>query len=202
MSAAFFPEIPQGRPLWLVTLADLSLLLLGFFVLVAAHKSTDRKALAAAMRARFGVAASASARAPTAALTPETLPLAAAALYDFAPGAAAPYTSVDPLVAWARAATRDTRVTVRVTGLTDGSTADVDAESHSAVLLAVDRARGVARAIAQVVPGDRVMIATADSTHKRGVMLTLSYSRSEAPNQGGNGNRQDLAGRQCRSAGC
>ena len=91
-------------------------------------------------------------------------------------------------------AARDDRAQVRITGLADGSAADRDPLSGSATLLAADRARAVALALNQagVLPGDRIAIATAVSPGRRGVLLTMGFA----------GNRQDLAGRQCRLAGC
>ena len=49
-----FPEPSASRPLWLMTLADLALLLVGFLVLVQAT-SLDRDALAKVLREGFGV---------------------------------------------------------------------------------------------------------------------------------------------------
>ena len=60
---------PPARPLWLWTLADLALLLVGFFVLVQA---TDRQALAKGLREGFGGAVVDSVK-------PDPIPLAAAA---------------------------------------------------------------------------------------------------------------------------
>ena len=46
-------DVAPGRPLWLTTLADLSLLLVGFFVFLQASQTVDRQALAAGIRAGF-----------------------------------------------------------------------------------------------------------------------------------------------------
>ena len=49
---ALYPDRPAAKPLWLVTLADLALLLVGFFVLIQA---TERpRAVTDALRASFG----------------------------------------------------------------------------------------------------------------------------------------------------
>lgn len=194
MTASFFPDAPPLRPLWLITLADLALLLLGFFVLVAAHQGKDRAALAEGVRRGFGGEAAAAAPVPAPRPTPDPIPLAAAALYGFAPASAALPEPPAALIAWAREAARDSRAQVRITGLADGSAADRDPLSGSATLLAADRARAVALALNQagVLPGDRIAIATAVSPGRRGVLLTMGFA----------GNRQDLAGRQCRLAGC
>ena len=54
MNDAFaFPDATAAKPLWLITLADLALLLVGFFVLVQAT-SLDRAALAKGLRAGPG----------------------------------------------------------------------------------------------------------------------------------------------------
>ena len=56
MTAGDYPDAPATRALWLVTLADLALLLVGFFVLLQANQHLDRKALARGMREGFGIA--------------------------------------------------------------------------------------------------------------------------------------------------
>ena len=67
------------------------------------------------------------------------MPVAAASL-SFAVGSAAP-TEPDPLFGpWAREALADPRVRLSIVGSTDGSAADVDPVTHSAVVLAADRA--------------------------------------------------------------
>lgn len=194
MTIAIFPDAPPLRPLWLITLADLALLLLGFFVLVAAHQGKDRAALAEGVRRGFGGNTAAAAPVPAPRPAPDPIPLAAAALYGFAPASATLPEPPAALIAWAREAARDDRVQVRITGLADGTPSDRDPLSGSATLLAADRARAVALALNQagVLPGDRIAIATALSPGRRGVLLTMSFA----------GNRQNLAGRQCRHAGC
>lgn len=173
MTAAFFPDAQPSRPIWLVTLADLALLLLGFFVLVMAHQGADRRAVIDGVRQGFAGTGTAVMK-----VAAEPSPVAAAALYDFAPGGADLPTAPDAVIAWARAAARDPRVAIRVTGLTDGSPADVDTLTGSAALLASDRARGVAGALAKAgaLPPGRVTISTSVQQGRRGVYLTLVYA--------------------------
>jgi len=180
-----FPDTPSGRPAWLITLADLALLLVGFFVFLQASHHLDRKALADGIRAGFGVA---PAPLPAAQKVPDPMPLAAAAMLDFAPGSAMLPASPASLVAWAREAARDPRVTLRVTGAVDGSTADVDPASGSGAILAADRARAVAVAIAaaRAVPAGRMTIVGApkpDHGH-RTVLVTLGFAGSRQTDAG------------------
>src|SRR3546814_12285360 len=88
-----------GRPIWLTTLADLGLLLVGFFVFVQATQDIDKRALANGFRAGFG-----GEPAPAA---PEPMPVAAAAMLNFVPGSAVLPSAPAGLIAWARPATRD-----------------------------------------------------------------------------------------------
>lgn len=145
MTDPFAP--PAGKPLWLVTLADLALLLLGFVVLVQA--TGNRAALAAGLRERFGDAA---------------LPVAVAAV-DFAPGS----TALDEprvVVGWARDALADPRVTVTITGAGD----------RGDVLLATDRARAVTGALIHAgLPARHFVVATSPVPGRR-VTLTLSFT--------------------------
>ncbi|WP_375396741.1 flagellar motor protein MotB [uncultured Sphingomonas sp.] len=156
---------PAVRPLWLFTLADLALLLIGFFVLIQA---TDRQSLTRGLRQGFG--APEDFPAPT----PPPIPLAAAAV-GFAPGSAVPQDN-GALIAWAHAATRDPRVTLRVTGGSDGTPADVDPTTGSGQLLAIDRARATAALliVRGVAPG-RLAIAAA-ATGRRGALVTMSFT--------------------------
>lgn len=140
---------PATRPLWLITLADLALLLVGFLVLIQA--TSDRGALARGLRDGFGTPA---VEAP--------MPLAAAAT-DFAPGSAA-LADPAPLVAWARDALADPRVVVSVTG-SDGAD----------VLLATDRARAVLAALlAAGLPPRRLALLTARGPAR--ATLTLAFA--------------------------
>ena len=162
-----FPAAPPARPLWLVTLADLALLLVGFLVLVQATRNEARGTLAAALRDRFGGAAGAE---------PPPMPVAAAGMMNFARGSAALPGSAAGLVAWAREAVRDPRVMLTVTGSTDGSAADLDPVSHSAAILAADRARATAATLAAAVPADRLVITTASRPGQRAALVTLAFA--------------------------
>ena len=167
-----FPLPLAARPLWLVTLADLALLLMGFLVLVNASHRIDRHALARGFRQGFG--ASDAALPPP----PAPMPVAAAASPDFATGTATLSTAPIALIAWARGATRDPRVLLTVTGSVDGSAADIDPATGSGIILAADRARAVATALiaAQVVAPGRLAIATTTRTGRRDVVATLAFA--------------------------
>jgi hypothetical protein len=167
-----FPATPPGRPLWLVTLADLALLLVGFLVLVQAMGNERRPALVDALRAEFGSAAPVP-HTPVAA-APPIMPVAAAAL-RFAPGSAEPLDPDPQLVPWAREALADPRVRLSVTAATDGSAADVDPLTHSAVVLAADRARAAAALIGPVA-ADRLTLSTATAPGQRTALVTLVFS--------------------------
>ena len=161
MTAIFEDEAP-ARPVWLMTLADLGLLLVGFFVFLQPHQM-DGKALAASLRAGFGATEAAPAMAVEMAL-----------VAGFAPGSAAPGDS-QAARDWAHAAARDPRTRLRITGETDGSPQDVDPVTGSAAILAADRARAVAAlliASGAVSPG-HIQIATAIG--QRRTLLTLGF---------------------------
>ena len=158
-----FPARAPDRPIWLVTLADLALLLVGFFVLLQANQKLDPRKLADGLREGFG--------APP--LAP--IPLAANAIGGFAPGSAALPEAPDALIRWAREAARDPRVSLTVTGGTDGGGADVDRATGSAAVLAADRARAVAAALGDVAPG-RILIATTNRPGRRRVVVTLAFA--------------------------
>ena len=146
-----FATAPARAP-WLVTLADLALLLLGFVVLVQA--TANRDALARSLRQRFGAVEAA-------------VPIAAAAA-DFAPGSAA-LTDPAPIVAWARDALRDPRVTVTVVGTA------MPGEAGGA-LLAADRARAaLAALVAAGLPADRLQLATGRAA-VRSATLTFAFT--------------------------
>ncbi|MCM8731249.1 flagellar motor protein MotB [Hephaestia sp. GCM10023244] len=161
-----------ARPIWLTTLADLGLLLVGFFVFVQATQNLDKRALANGFREGFGAAP-----APAA---PDPMPVAAAAMLNFAPGSATLPGAPDGLVAWARAATGDPRVTLRIAGSVDGSAADVDAATGSGAVLAADRARAVAAALARarVAPGRMTIVNAPDrpGQGRRQVLVTLGFA--------------------------
>lgn len=146
---------PPGKPLWLVTLADLALLLVGFLVLIQA--TTDRAALARGIREGFGASEAAPPPVP-----PMPVDAVAAA---FAPGVAT-LAEPAPLIAWARQALRDPRITLAVTG---------SATPDEGVLLAADRARAaLAALIAAGLPADRLQLATARAGGRR-VTLSLAF---------------------------
>ncbi|MDB5677902.1 OmpA family protein [Sphingomonas bacterium] len=154
---------PPARPLWLWTLADLALLLVGFFVLVQA---TDRQALAKGLREGFGGAVVDSVK-------PDPIPLAAAAV-AFAPGSAVPQ-SPAALAEFATVNLHDPRASLRVSGGTMGQS-DVDPATGSADLLAADRARAVAAyLINHGIAADRLIIAAA-GTGRRNALVTVSFT--------------------------
>lgn len=163
-SSSGYPDPTPGKPLWLITLADLALLLVGCLVLIQATQHIGGKALAKGMREGFG--------AHDVEVAP--LPVAAAGILDFAPGSAALPSSPAALVAWAREAASDPRVQLTVTGSTDGSRIDRDAATGSAAILASDRARAVAAVITAVAP-DRVTIATTTRPGRRAAMVTIAF---------------------------
>ncbi|QIG78711.1 flagellar motor protein MotB [Stakelama tenebrarum] len=168
IAATLEDTAPQGRPVWLTTLADLGLLLVGFFVFLHANQSLDGGAMAAGMREAFD--------GPQA---HEEMPVAIAAAVGFAPGSAAPVETA-PLIAWAREAARDPRTRLTVTGETDGSPADVDRETGSAAILAADRARAVAVLLVRsgAVPPERIALATGEG--RRRVIATLAYAGADS----------------------
>jgi len=178
VDAEDFPPAVVNRPVWLITLADLALLLVGFFVLLQANQSLDRHALAAGFRARFAADAT-----PAKAAAP--MPLAVARVQGFAPGSAT--MDVPPtIIAWARDATRDPRTALVITGYVDGSAGDVDPMTGSAALLAADRARMVAARLARDLPHSRLIVASDPgngAAGRRDVVIELGFA----------GNRQDAA---------
>lgn len=164
-----FPAFATARPLWLITLADLALLLVGFFVLLEANRQLDPRAITRAVAVGLGV-------------TPPPLAVAAEVVSGFARGSAALPASPDALAAWARGELRDPRVALRITGATDGSAADIDRATGSAALLATDRARAVAAALAaRGVPIERTQISNAEAGARRArhVLITLAFIGEE-----------------------
>ncbi|MEG3177795.1 flagellar motor protein MotB [Sphingomonas sp. RB3P16] len=171
------PEIALGRPIWLITLADLALLLVGFFVFVQASQHLDGQALAKGLREGFGVRGTAPTIAqPIAAKDPMAVSLGA--LGGFAAGSAVPPQATAAIVAWARDATRDPRVTLRITGAVDGSARDVDPVTGSGAMLAADRARAVATVllVAHAVPADRLTLVSAARPSGRSVTLSTGFA--------------------------
>jgi hypothetical protein len=160
-----FPEPAATRPLWLVTLADLALLLVGFLVLVQATKLNPHQ-LANGLRDGFGHDA------------PAAMPVEAITV-EFAPGSAAPQSTI-ALLAWAREAARDPRMALTVTGQADGSTADIERVTGSADALAADRARAVAAALAPVVPAGRLSLLTNVQPGRHAALVTLAFAGEPA----------------------
>lgn len=172
------PEITASRPAWLMTLADLALLLVAFFVFVQANQQLDGETLARGIRAGFGAADG------VAIVPPAPMPVSANALGGFAVGSAALPASVAPLVAWATDALRDPRAILAVTGMVDGSNEDVDPITQSGAVLAADRARTIVGVlIGHGVAPDRITITAAGRTGRRSVSVTTGFA----------GNRQTSA---------
>jgi outer membrane protein OmpA-like peptidoglycan-associated protein len=164
-----FDEDEPARAVWLTTLADLSLLLVGFFVFLQVN-TVDSHALAAGMRAGFGM--DADQPAPSVKPAP-AMALDLATVTGFAAGSTD--ASMADAIAWAQTVARDPRIQLQITGETDGSAADVDSATGSAAILAADRARAVATALvrAHVVAPNRIHIAT--GTGQRRAVLTLGF---------------------------
>lgn len=159
-----FPDFAPARAPWLVTLADLALLLVGFLLLV--QVTGDKTALARSLREGFG-----ERPAPA-------MPVLATATAEFAPGSAR--LGAEPaLIAWARDALRDPRVTLTLTGSVDGTVADVDPSTGSGGLLAADRARAVAAQLGRAVPGARLTITTATVPGRRAVTVAQTFAGEE-----------------------
>lgn len=169
MTVARFDAAAPARPVWLMTLADLALLLVGFFVFVQASQ-LDHGTLASAVRAGFD--------------TPEQaapIALDRAIVRGFAVGDATLPPSIATASRWAATAARDPRTRLLVTGHVDGSRADRDALGDNAALLASDRARTVAAALvrAGVVGRDRIVISTDPAPHGRHVTLAIGFAGSD-----------------------
>lgn len=162
---AVFDQALVRRPVWLITLADLSLLLVGFFVLLQAHGTTDRARVTRGIAAALGAA-------------PE--PVAVEAMrVSFAPGSAVP-TPTDALVRWAREATRDPRISLRLSAATDGTAADRDTDTASAAVLAADRARAIAAALVRGgIAEERFSITVDPRARARAVTVTLAFTGEE-----------------------
>ena len=163
MSAEQFEDAVPHRPLWLMTLADLALLLLGFLVLVQATAPQQREALAKGLRGGFGSVEQA-----------EPIQVAANGVTGFAQGSAAVPAGQAALIDWARDAVRDPRVRLIITG-SAGRGGDVDAATGSATILAADRARSIAASLTSVVPAERMTITTATGPGPRGVSVAMAF---------------------------
>ena len=155
-----FDEAPP-RPLWLMTLADLALLLVGFFVFLQANQTMGPREIAAALRSGFTS-------------QPVEMPVDLAVVRGFEPGSAELPDAAGAL-AWARDAARDPRTRLKITGEVDGTADDKDPVTGSGAILAADRARAVAAELVAsgAVSPDRIIITTA--TGQRRAVLTLGY---------------------------
>mgnify|MGYP002779806653 CR=1 FL=1 len=154
----------RGRPLWLITLADLSLLLVGFFVFLQAttHKSeAQQAAIEAGIREAFGGDPA------------QRLSVDANVVTGFAAGGADLPAGFADFAAWAREGLADPRTRLIVTGYADGSAADrIDG---SGLALAGLRADRVAAELARTLPADRIRSGAAVAPGARRVTLTISY---------------------------
>ncbi|MBR0553119.1 flagellar motor protein MotB [Stakelama marina] len=164
-------EAPRSaRPVWLTTLADLGLLLVGFFAFLQANRQVDGTALADGLRAGFVAQQSAG---------PAPMAVDISRVAGFAPGAATGAAVAPAVIAWARGAAADPRTAIRLAGSTDGSAVDVDGATGSAAILANDRARFVAVALLKsgAVRPDQLVIAPEGAEPKgRSVTLSLGYA--------------------------
>lgn len=160
-----FDEDERARAPWLMTLADLSLLLVGFFVFLQANQ-VDPAKLAAGIRAGFGASESAA--------TPAPMPVDIATATGFSPGSATPADTASALE-WARTAARDSRTRLRITGEVDGSATDVDAATGSGPILAADRARAVAALLIRQRAIDPSRIILSTGRGQRRTVLTLGF---------------------------
>lgn len=166
-------DVQPARPVWLITLADLALLLVGFFVLLQANQTLNPRELARGIAKGFG------AEPP-----PAAMPVASHGIAGFAPGSAVLPQRTDALLGWARGELRDPRVRLTVTATTDGSAQDVDPVTHSATVLAADRARAVTAALtAGGIPDARLLLSTSAAYGPRSVVVTLAFA-GEAPIRG------------------
>lgn len=164
MSADLWDDIAPARSVWLITLADLALLLVGFFTLLQANRELDREELFAGLRAGFGIEQAAAA----------PMAVASARVDGFAPGGATAGTG--DVIAWARDAALDRRTRITVTGSTEDRD-DLDPATGSAAILAADRARHVAAALvrSQAVDPSRIVI-VADPGKRRAVTLSVGFA--------------------------
>jgi flagellar motor protein MotB len=154
-----------ARPLWLITLADLSLLLVGFFVFLqaTAHKSKQQQdAIEASIREAFG-----GSSAPA-----QQLAVAVNRVDGFGAGSADLPHDMGGIASWARDALADPRTRLIVTGYADGGPSDQ--MSGSGLALAGLRAEAVAAMLAGV-PRDRIKVGAALMPGARRVTLVVSY---------------------------
>lgn len=165
-----------ARPIWLMTLADLALLLVGFFVFlqaIARQDAATQAAVNASIRGAFG---------GDAALAEPNVAVDANIVAGFATGSATLPTTPDALLEWTINGARDARTRVLVTGYADGTPDDID-DSGSALALASARAAAVASAIETAgIPADRLRIAaalapTGQQASARRVTVTISFGQ-------------------------
>lgn len=152
------PGVRVQRSIWLMTLADLGLLLIGFFVFIQATSRFDertRAELAAGIRDAF---AGSRVVAPA---PPPPIAVDVNIVSGFDVGSAGLSEIPGALIDWARASTVDPRTHLLVTGFADGSPAD--ALDESALALAAARAGAVAARIeaSGIVSRDRIRVAAA-----------------------------------------
>lgn len=168
MSLARFDE-PAGRPLWLMTLADLSLLLLGFFVFLQAAQNVDAARMVDGVRQAFG--------GEVAEAAPPTMPLDLATVEGFAQGTALLPAGSRRVADWVRGAARDPRTTVTLTGVTAGA-GDIDPITGSPDILAADRARAVAELLvaARAIDPARIRIGASATGTRAHVTLTIGFA--------------------------
>lgn len=158
-------EIAPAKSVWLITLADLALLLVGFFTLLQANRELDRGELLAGVRAGFGIVTPAP---------PSPMAVAMARVEGFTPGSAV--ADARNAIAWARDAARDTRTSITITGST-ADQSDHDPATGSAAILAADRARHVAAALARsgAIDPARINIVI-DPGKRRAVTLSVGFA--------------------------
>ena len=157
------------KPIWLMTLADLALLLMGFFVLMLAVERREKLAdgaLAKGFRGGFTDQAA----------QPAAIALAANMVSGFATGSATLPSSPTALIDWVRQSASDPRSQLLVTGSADGSAAD-NADG-SALALASARAAAVAAALERAgIPGTRIRTAGAITSGARRVTVSISFGQ-------------------------
>lgn len=167
MTADALLEDEVRKPLWLMTLADLLLLLVGFFVFLQANQSLDGKAIGDGIRDGFGIESPAP-----------PMAVEVAAITGFASGSAIVAVSPADALAWARDASRDPRTVITIVGQTDGSPGDVDPATGSAAILAADRARAAAALVSTIVQPSRLRIETGIGS--RAALLHIGFAGSPA----------------------
>lgn len=159
--------LPRRRARWVMTLADLFMLLVGFFVMLhAAEARHQTSAMTAAVKRALGVKVARG--------QPERVALDANALTGFSAGDAALPAAVWPVAQWLRQAAADPRSRVLVTGHSDDREAD---RSTGGLMVAAARADSVARAIVKTgaVPASRIDLAASAGGADRRVDITISF---------------------------